>query len=682
MKLKNSIVLLGIASAIVLIVIPLNPVVLDLMLILNITMSLSIFLISMYIKEPLEFSIFPSILLITTLFRVALNISSTRLILGKGGEAGAVIKTFGQFVIGGNAVVGIIIFIILVIVQFIVITKGAERVAEVAARFTLDAMPGKQMAIDADLNSGLINEEMAKERRLKIQREADFYGSMDGASKFVKGDAILSIIIVFIDIIAGSIIGIVQEGQTFSEVLQKYIIATVGDGLVSQLPSLMISTAMGMIVTRAASQNNLGEDLTKQFTANPDVFPIVGFIVLLLALIPGFPKLLIIALASALILGGIYLKKRVEKEIAADVPEAPVPVTETEYYKNTENIYSLLNIEPIEVEFGYSLLPLIDESKGGGFIDRVVMLRRQFATEVGMVIPSVRLRDNAAINPNQYIIKIKGEEVARGEVLVNYHLAMNPGEVEEEIEGIETVEPAFGLPAKWITEDLVDTAAMNGYTVIDPLSVILTHFSEVVKQHAHELLSRQDVASLLDNLKKTNKSIVEEIVPDIVSIGDLQKILSNLLMERIPIRDLATILETAADYSGTIKDTDLLTEYVRQALRRTITRKFASDGQIKVILLNPDLENYIINNVKKTEHGSYSMIAPEILQKIVSSHVNEVSRVSQYISNPVILASPIVRLYYKKLIEQFIPDAVVLSYNEIEPSVQIQSLGTISVDLS
>ncbi len=682
MKLKNSIVLLGIASVIVLIVIPLSPVVLDLMLILNITMSLSIFLISMYIKEPLEFSIFPSILLITTLFRVALNISSTRLILGKGGEAGAVIKTFGQFVIGGNTVVGIIIFIILVIVQFIVITKGAERVAEVAARFTLDAMPGKQMAIDADLNSGLINEEMAKERRLKIQREADFYGSMDGASKFVKGDAILSIIIVFIDIIAGSIIGIVQEGQTFSEVLQKYIIATVGDGLVSQLPSLMISTAMGMIVTRAASQNNLGEDLTKQFTANPDVFPIVGFIVLLLALIPGFPKLLIIALASALILGGIYLKKRVEKEIAADVPEAPVPVTETEYYKNTENIYSLLNIEPIEVEFGYSLLPLIDESKGGGFIDRVVMLRRQFATEVGMVIPSVRLRDNAAINPNQYIIKIKGEEVARGEVLVNYHLAMNPGEVEEEIEGIETVEPAFGLPAKWITEDLVDTAAMNGYTVIDPLSVILTHFSEVVKQHAHELLSRQDVASLLDNLKKTNKSIVEEIVPDIVSIGDLQKILSNLLMERIPIRDLATILETAADYSGTIKDTDLLTEYVRQALRRTITRKFASDGQIKVILLNPDLENYIINNVKKTEHGSYSMIAPEILQKIVSSHVNEVSRVSQYISNPVILASPIVRLYYKKLIEQFIPDAVVLSYNEIEPSVQIQSLGTISVDLS
>jgi len=682
MKLKNSIVLLGIASVIVLIVIPLSPVVLDLMLILNITMSLSIFLISMYIKEPLEFSIFPSIILITTLFRVALNISSTRLILGKGGEAGAVIKTFGQFVIGGNTVVGIIIFIILVIVQFIVITKGAERVAEVAARFTLDAMPGKQMAIDADLNSGLINEEMAKERRLKIQREADFYGSMDGASKFVKGDAILSIIIVFIDIIAGSIIGIVQEGQTFSEVLQKYIIATVGDGLVSQLPSLMISTAMGMIVTRAASQNNLGEDLTKQFTANPDVFPIVGFIVLLLALIPGFPKLLIIALASALILGGIYLKKRVEKEIAADVPEAPVPVTETEYYKNTENIYSLLNIEPIEVEFGYSLLPLIDESKGGGFIDRVVMLRRQFATEVGMVIPSVRLRDNAAINPNQYIIKIKGEEVARGEVLVNYHLAMNPGEVEEEIEGIETVEPAFGLPAKWITEDLVDTAAMNGYTVIDPLSVILTHFSEVVKQHAHELLSRQDVASLLDNLKKTNKSIVEEIVPDIVSIGDLQKILSNLLMERIPIRDLATILETAADYSGTIKDTDLLTEYVRQALRRTITRKFASDGQIKVILLNPDLENYIINNVKKTEHGSYSMIAPEILQKIVSSHVNEVSRVSQYISNPVILASPIVRLYYKKLIEQFIPDAVVLSYNEIEPSVQIQSLGTISVDLS
>ena len=678
MRLKNSIIVLFVSCVLFLIIVPLNPVLLDLMLIFNMTLSLCIFLISMYIKEPLDFSIFPSMLLITTLFRVALNISSTRLILGESGEAGAVIRTFGQFVIGGNPVVGIIIFIILVIMQFIVITKGAERVAEVSARFTLDAMPGKQMAIDADLNSGLINEDMAKERRMKIQREADFYGAMDGASKFVKGDAIISIIIVFINIIGGSIIGILQGGQSLSEVMQIYTVATVGNGLVSQLPSLMVSTAMGMIVTRAASENNLGEDLTRQFISNPDVFPIVGFVVLFLALIPGFPKLLIVLLSTVLIFGGFFLKKRAAQQSA--VPEPALPVSETEYYKNPENIYSLLDIEPIEMEFGYSLLPLIDQSRGGGFIDRVVMLRRQFAMEVGMVIPSVRLRDNASINPNQYVIKIKGEEVASGEVLVNHYLAMNPGEVEEEIEGIDTVEPAFGISAKWITEDKCDTAAMNGYTVIDPLSVILTHFSEVVKKHAHELLSRQDVASLLENLKKTNKPIVEEIVPDIISMGELQKILANLLMEGVPIRDLATILETAADYAGTIKDTDILTEYVRQALKRTITRKYAPEGKIKVILLNPDLENLIVNNIKKTEYGSYTMIEPEILQKIVAAHVNQIKKASELVRAPVVLASPIVRLYYKKMIEQFVPDAVVLSYNEIEPSVQIQSIGTITID--
>ncbi len=677
MKFKSSIVSVFIVLVVFLIIIPLNPVFLDLMFIINITISLAIFLISMFIKEALEFSVFPSILLITTLFRVALNISSTRLILGNGGEAGAVIKTFGEFVIGGNVVVGIIIFIILVIVQFIVITKGSERVAEVAARFTLDAMPGKQMAIDADLNSGLINEETARYRRLKIQREADFYGAMDGGSKFVKGDAIISIITVFINIIAGTIIGIVQGGETITEVMQKYTIATVGDGLVSQFPALLVSTATGMIVTRAASENSLSEDLSNQFTANPKIFSIVGFVLLFLALIPGFPKFQIIIISVVLIFGGVVLKKR--QEIETVVPEAELPVSETSFYKNTENIYTLLNIEPIEMEFGYSLLPLIDESKGGSFIDRVVMLRRQFATDIGMVIPSVRLRDNASINPNQYIMKLKGEEVAKGEVLINHYLAMNTGESDEEIEGIDTTEPAFGLSAKWVTEEIRDTALMSGYTVIDPLSVILTHFSEIIKKHAYELLSRQDVSSLLDNLKKSNKSVVEDIVPTIISIGDLQKVLSNLLMEQIPIKDLTTILETLADYAGTTKDVEILTEYVRQALKRTITRKFASDGKLKVITLNPDLENLILTSVKKTDHGSYCMVEPDVLQKIIIAHTKEMERISEVVMDPVILASPIVRLYYKKLIEQFAPDSVVLSYNEIESTVQIQSLGLISI---
>ena len=538
-------------------------------------------------------------------------------------------------------------------------------------------MPGKQMAIDADLNSGLINEETARYRRLKIQREADFYGAMDGGSKFVKGDAIISIITVFINIIAGTIIGIVQGGETITEVMQKYTIATVGDGLVSQFPALLVSTATGMIVTRAASENSLSEDLSNQFTANPKIFSIVGFVLLFLALIPGFPKFQIIIISVVLIFGGVVLKKR--QEIETVVPEAELPVSETSFYKNTENIYTLLNIEPIEMEFGYSLLPLIDESKGGSFIDRVVMLRRQFATDIGMVIPSVRLRDNASINPNQYIMKLKGEEVAKGEVLINHYLAMNTGESDEEIEGIDTTEPAFGLSAKWVTEEIRDTALMSGYTVIDPLSVILTHFSEIIKKHAYELLSRQDVSSLLDNLKKSNKSVVEDIVPTIISIGDLQKVLSNLLMEQIPIKDLTTILETLADYAGTTKDVEILTEYVRQALKRTITRKFASDGKLKVITLNPDLENLILTSVKKTDHGSYCMVEPDVLQKIIIAHTKEMERISEVVMDPVILASPIVRLYYKKLIEQFAPDSVVLSYNEIESTVQIQSLGLISI---
>ncbi len=674
--LENSASLLVI-GIVFLIIIPLPTMLLDIMLIFNITLSLWILLVTMYIKEALEFSVFPSILLITTLLRVTLNISSTRLILGNSGQAGQVIKTFGEFVIGGDPVVGLIIFIIIVVVQFIVITKGSERVAEVAARFTLDAMPGKQMAIDADLNSGLINDATARSRRLKIQREADFYGAMDGASKFVKGDAIVSIIILFVNILGGTVIGLVEGGKTIQEVLSIYTIATVGDGLVSQIPALLISTATGMIVTRAASQNSLSADLSQQIVSHPIATVITGGVLLLMCFIPGLPVLGLILIGGLLIFWGRKLKKKAET--AEEPPKQELPISENEFYKNPENVYTLLGVEQIEMEFGYSLIPLVDEKKGGNFIDRVVMLRRQFATDMGMIIPSVRLRDNMGLGPNQYVIKLKGEEIARGEVLVDHFLAMNPGEVIEEIEGIDAIEPAFGIKARWISADQRENAQMSGYTIIDPLSVIVTHLSELIKKHAHELLGRREVSGLLENVKKTNKELVDDIIPSILSLGDLQKVLGNLLSEQIPIKDMATILETVGEFALTVKDTDILTEYVRQALKRTITRKFTDSGRLKVVTVNPDLENVIMNNVKKTEHGSYVSMEPEAMQRIITAHITEMGRIKDIISNPVVLTSPVVRVYYKKLIEQFNQNTVVLSFNEIDPAVHIQSLGTISV---
>lgn len=675
-KIFDNMVTVFIVAIIFLIIIPLNTALIDVMLIVNISLSLIILLITMHIKEPLEFSVFPSVLLITTLLRVSLNVSSTRLILGNGGNAGSVIKTFGQYVIGGNPVVGFIIFLIIVIVQFIVITKGAERVAEVAARFTLDAMPGKQMAIDADLNSGLINDETAKLRRSKIQREADFYGSMDGATKFVKGDAIVSIIIVFINSIGGIIIGMLQGGQSFSDVLSVYITATVGDGLVSQISALLISTATGMIVTRAASENSLSSDLKTQIVSYPVVLLITGAVVIVMSVIPGFPVTVLLAVGGVLILFALRMKKKKEK--AHEEPKEELPVSETEYFKNTENIYTLLNVEPIEVEVGYSLIPIVDESAGGNFINRVVMLRRRFAEEIGMVIPSVTLRDNSELNVNEYVIKIKGEEVARGEVLADHYLAMNPIDGADEIEGIDTIEPAFRIPAKWINADKREVAQMCGYTVIDPLSVIITHLSEVIKKHLHEMLGRKELGMLLDNLKKVNKELVDEVIPSILSRGDLQKILVNLLSEGIPIRDLQTIIETAAEYAPTVKDTDILTEYVRQALKRTITRKYARDGSIKVLTVNPDTENIIMGGIKKNGNSSYVSLAPDVMQKLVTSHMNEEKKIKDRVDDVIVLTSPIVRFYYKKLIEQFSSDAVVLSFNEINSDVNIQALGTIS----
>ncbi len=676
-KLFDNVLTLFVIGVIFLLIIPLGTGILDMMLIVNIALSLTILLIAMYIKEALEFSVFPSVLLVTTLLRVALNVSSTRLILGNGGNAGKVIHTFGQYVIGGNPVVGFIIFLIIVVVQFIVITKGAERVAEVAARFTLDAMPGKQMAIDADLNAGLINDETAKVRRQKIQREADFYGSMDGASKFIKGDAIVSIIILFINSIGGIIIGMVQGGGSFTDVLNTYITATVGDGLVSQIPALLISTATGMVVTRAASVNSLSEDLKTQIVSYPIVLMITGGVLMAMSMLPGFPVLILLTVGGALILLASRLQRR--KASSAPVPESDLPVSETEFYKNTDNIYSLLSVEPVEVEVGYSLVPLVDESKGGNFINRVVMLRRQFAEDMGMVLPSVTLRDNAGLGINEYVIKLKGEEVARGEVLADHYLAMNAISDAQEIEGIDTLEPAFKLPAKWITADTREYAQMSGYTIIDPLSVIITHLSEIIKKHAHELFSRKDMMHLLDNLRKTHKELLDDIVPNVVPHVELQKVLCNLLSERIPIRDLPTILETLSEHMPTVKDTDLLTEYVRQALKRTITRKYAQDGNLKVITLNPEIENLIMNGVRKSGNNSYVSLEPNVLQNIVSSHMKEENRLKDRLGDVVVLTSPVVRCYYRRLMEQFSAEAVVLSFSEINQDVNIQALGTISI---
>jgi flagellar biosynthesis protein FlhA len=676
-KLFDNVLTLFLIGVIFLLIIPLGTGVLDVMLIINIALSLTILLIAMYIKEALEFSVFPSVLLITTLLRVSLNVSSTRLILSNGGNAGKVIHTFGQYVIGGNPVVGFIIFLIIVVVQFIVITKGSERVAEVAARFTLDAMPGKQMAIDADLNAGLINDETAKMRRIKIQREADFYGSMDGASKFIKGDAIVSIVILFINSIGGIIIGMVQGGATFNDVLSTYITATVGDGLVSQLPALLISTATGMVVTRAASVNSLSEDLKTQITSYPLVLTITGGVLMALSVLPGFPVLVLLTVGGSLILLASRLRKK--KESSVPVPEPELPVNETEFYKNTDNIYSLLSVEPVEVEVGYSLVPLVDESKGGNFINRVVMLRRQFAEDMGMVVPAVTLRDNAGLDINEYVIKIKGEDVARGEVLADHYLAMNAINDSQDIEGIDTLEPAFKLPAKWITADNREYAQMSGYTIIDPLSVIVTHLSEVIKKHAHELFSRKDLMHLMDNLRKTHKELVDDIVPNVVPHVELQKVLCNLLSERIPIRDLPTILETLSEHMPAVKDTDLLTEYVRQALKRTITRKYAQDGNLKVITLNPEIENLIMNGVRKSGNNSYVSLEPNVLQNIVNSHMKEESRLKERLGDVVVLTSPVVRCYYKRLMDQFSSEAVVLSFSEINQDVNIQALGTISI---
>lgn len=698
-KLMSYSVVLFVITIILLLIIPMPAAMVDVAIILNMSFSMMILVITMTIREPLEFSIFPSLLLVTTLFRLGINVSTTRNILKNSGSSGKVIAAFGDFILGGNVVVGMIIFLIIVLMQFIVITKGAERVAEVAARFTLDAMPGKQMAIDADLSSGLINEQQAKEQRSKIQREADFYGSMDGATKIVKGDAVMSLITTAINLIGGSIIGIVQSGDSIGNVLSTYSIATVGDGLVSQIPALLISVATGMIVTRAVSEGSLNEDVSHQFMAQPHAIMISGLAVAVMSVIPGMPIGSMLAIAVVLVGGGYYLARRIQTEpsigaaaiygmepaiqgeAGAEAAAASAPVREEDYFKDVNNVYSLLTLEPIEMEFGYSLIPMADESAGGRLISRIVIFRRQYAQDMGYVIPSIRLRDSSMLAPSQYCIKIRGEEVARGEILVDYFLALEPESPEQEVDGIETIEPAYGIPSRWIRPENRERAELYGYTVIDPLSVMVTHLSEVIRQHAFELITRQEVVRLVENLKNTAPELVDEAFPQIISYSFFQRVLIGLLKENVPIRDLETIVETllsAISETGLMpRETDSVIERVRTALKRTITRMYCEDGTMKVLTLDAELERDMVSALTKGENGLYLALDPETLQNIIRQLAEQLKKFSSFSQDPVVLTSQVMRIHFYRLTEQFYPKVRVLSFNEVASNVQIQSIGSI-----
>ena len=672
---------------VILIVIPLQTWMLDFMILFNISVSLLILLITMYIKESLEFSIFPSLLLVTTLLRVSLAVSSTRLILGNAGNAGQVIRTFGEFVIGGNIVVGLIVFIIILIIQYIVITKGAERVAEVSARFTLDAMPGKQMAIDADLNTGAINEQQARARREKIAREAEFYGAMDGATKFVKGDAIVALITAAINIIGGLIIGMMTMNLSAGEVFGIFTIATVGDGLVSQLPALLISTATGMVVTRAASESSLSKDIVKQFSRIPTAMIISGMGMLVIGAVLGF----IMAIALGVIMGGLGVisilaqrralkaeQERTPEDMAAEEPL----ITETDFYKDPRNIYEDIEVHLISVEFGYSLLPLIEE-KGSNFEDRLTNFKRKFASDWGIVIPEVTFLDNLQITPNSYNIKIKDERVATGEILPGHYLIMDSSGMFGDIDGIDTTEPAFGFPAKWIPASGVERAEILGYSVIDGQSVILTHLCDVIKNHAYEFVGRTEVEQLLGIVAKKNQALVQEVVGNVISVTAFQKILVNLLREQVPVKDMTTIVETVAEYGAAVSgDIDLLTEYCRQALRRTITRLYAEDGTINVIMLDVDLESEMLKSVNKSAAGVHFALDPGVLNAMLTSVAENLVKLDNVGYQRIIMTSPVVRIYFKQFIDPYVPDVIVLSSSEIDTKTNIQVFGYIKADMA
>ena len=682
-KQRDLIIVVGIVAMLIVMVVPIPTWTIDLLLTLNISLALTILLVAMYNREALEFSVFPALLLAVTLFRLALNVATTRLILSQAGDrgsqaAGKVIEVFGTFVTGNNYVVGFIIFLIIVVIQFIVITKGAGRIAEVAARFTLDAMPGKQMAIDADLNSGLINEQQARERRVKISQEADFYGAMDGASKFVRGDAIAAIVITLINILGGFVIGVTQQGMTLGESLRVYTSLTIGDGLVSQIPALMISTGAGILVSRAASEDNLGAEISSQLLSNPRVLAVTGGVMFMFAFIPGLPKIPFFML-SAFAISTAYVsyygekeKRRVEEITTA---EAAAP--------KEERVEEYLHVDPMELEIGYGLIPLVDVKQGGDLLDRISQIRRQLATDLGVIIPPVRIRDNIMLKPNQYAIKIRRVKVGEGELMSGSYLAMNPGTATGKIRGIETVEPAFGLSALWITESQKENAEMAGYTVVELPAVLATHLTEVIKRHAHEILTRQDVQDLITNIKESNQTVVEELIPNVLNTGDVHKVLQNLLREKVSICDLPLILETLADVATKNKNTDILTEYVRNALAPQLCENYKDESNIiPVITLDPNLEAMLEGSMQETETGVRLALSPTDAGKIIEAVGAQIENVKKQGDVPTVLCSPTIRNQFKRLTESNYPDLIVLSYNEIVPGIEIRSLGMITLGKS
>ena len=663
-------------AAIIFFIIPIPSVLLDVMLALNISIALIVLLNVLFVREVLDMSFFPTLLLFTTIFRIALNVSSTKLILSTG-SPGNVVVTFGEFVGGNDIIIGAIIFIVLIIVQFMVINKGSERVAEVSARFTLDAMPGKQMAIDADLNTGAITEKEARERREKLQMEASFFGSMDGATKYVKGDATAGLLITLINLIGGTIMGVMRGSMDFGDAIQQYGLLTIGDGLCSQIPSLLISLATGILVTKGSKEADFSGVLVKQLFGIPKVLYIVGVTMIFLGLATPLNPVLFGAFGLVFIISGSSISKSIgeesiEEEVAAEESEA-------EEIRRPENVVSLLQVDPIELEFGYGIIPLADVNQGGDLLDRVVMIRRQIALELGTVVPIIRLRDNIQLNPNQYIIKIKGIQVTEGEILFDHYMAMNPGYVEEEITGIPTFEPSFHLPAIWITDGQRERAASLGYTVVDPPSIIATHLTEVIRSHISELLTRQDVQNLVNNLKETNPALVDELTPKLLGLGEIQKVLQNLLKEGISIRDLLSIFEVLADHAATTRDTDILTEYVRQGLKRAISARYFVPNEVtNCITLDPKVEQDIMGSIKQTEQGAYLTLDPERIRSIMDSLQTEITKFEETGKTPIVVTSPIVRMYFKKMTEDYVKDLIVVSYNEIDSDVELQSVGMVT----